>query len=345
MNILPIIYTVVSFAPVIFVFGFIIAMMYNANKHNIRKSKKDIFGYLFVILYAIVFIGTIVVAPFNKQLSLVGFGIILFSILGLLFFGAVSSSKDKGPDSIIVNGRLISYDRKSSKRNVDGYMIDYYTLRFLYNFGGGESKECVTLEEYSMSQIQYLQSLGNDVKLEVYKDNCRLLTGVRHIKDEALRTTAPHPDKTLTTKSMYNVELLATIACCLPNVIVLIFLVHFLWDISKVMTIIVGGLTLITTLTPVVNAFKYYRSRMKIDREGVRSTTTDYTITQLSNSRYTIEYTFITSTGERKPDKERIDADIYFAIKKLNGPLPIIVYENDSIVDVNLINNLKDSNR
>lgn len=333
----------ISFGPPIFVFGFIFSIMYKTRKTNIRKSKSDIFGFIFLIFFALVFIGTIAAPAIDPKLSIVGFGILLFSILGLLFFGAVSSAstKNKEPDTITTNARLIDYTRTKSKKNADGYMVDYYTLRFVYNFGGGESKECVTLVEYTLSQIKYLQSLGADVKIEVCNKYCDLITRVNHIKDDSLRTTAPHPNKNLKTKSLYSVDLIAAIVCVLPITLGALGMAILAWQSSKFVSILIVVIAVIPTAMPIITTFKNFSTKMKIDKSGSHTTTRDFTITQLSNRRYTVEYTYLDNFGNTKFDKESIDADLYFAIQSLNGPLPIIVYEKDSIIDVNLINELR----
>ncbi|MBO7219482.1 MAG: hypothetical protein J6V40_05870 [Clostridia bacterium] len=345
MNILEFIFLIFEFAPIILVFAIILGMMYSARKTNIQKSKSDIFGFIFVILYAIVFIGTIVAGSLGyKNLSLIGFAIILFSIIGLLLFGALSNSstKPKTNATLITTGRIINYQKHSTKRNADGNKIDYYTITFNYNTAG-TTKECTTLKEYTLAQIQYLQSLQEAIVIKVCNKYCEIQTKVNHIRNERLRSTAPHPAKVLKAQSLYSIDLIATIFCVLPIIIGAIVMAVTLWESNTIISIIIIAVAVIPNLIPIINAYRAYSIKMSINKKGTHATTRDYTITQLSNRRYIVEYSYQDNYGNTRYDKERLDADIYFAIKSINGPLPIIVYDKDSIVDVNLINDLKNN--
>lgn len=343
MNIIEIIIVILCISPILFIFGFILALMAHTNKTNIRKSKSDIWGYVFVVLYAIVFIGSILVSGYNKTWSLIGFGIILFSLLGLLLFAAIASASNKtiGPEVIRTTGRVIGQTIKKPKHNADGYLIEQFTIRFTYTHNN-ETKECETLETFSPSQIKYLQSLNSEVKLDVCNSYCRVISRVNHIKED-LRTTAPHPNKKLTTKSFYNVDFLAAIFGTAPILGGTIFMAYSAWETARPFSILVIIMGVAPVALAVLSTYNGYKGKMKIDKKGTHTTTRDYTITQLSNTRYIVEYSYLDNYGNTRYDKERLDADIYFAIKSINGPLPIIVYNNDSIVDINLINELKNN--
>ena len=137
------------------------------------------------MLYAAVFIGTVVSSTLGyKTYSLIGFAILLISIITLIFIAALTSANpSKKPKILECNGRLQDYKFKCRKKNSNGYMVDYYTIRFLY-YVDGETKECETLETYHLEQIKYLSSLENNVPLNVCKNYCEIRVNIADISDD-----------------------------------------------------------------------------------------------------------------------------------------------------------------
>lgn len=347
-NVIGVIILIVEMLPFVAVFAIIGYIMYKNS-----KSRTDvplyglIFSWVFFAFYAITF-GSIIIFPIfgKKKWSLISFGVLAGSlallILGYFISNAYKKHQLKHRQTKRVRAKLVgAIERQSTSRKMTGrepVSKNYYSLVFEYE-EDGIKKTCTSVKLYRLSQVAYINSLNEEIYIEVYKNTCEPeidtslapttydLQDIQDLKISSIEALG---------SAQNYIEIFATLVFTIPIFMATTLASIILWKNSTTVAIITLIIGLLAIFVPILFVIPYCRKKILITKNGIECEALEFENIGMTNSLGTycnIKYSYEMEDGKIKTKTERVLLNDYGKIKQLNR-LPIKIYKNSATIDL-----------
>lgn len=346
-NIIKMLILLLELLPMVFVFSIIGYGMYKSSKNRDVSLGGLIFSWILFAFYALTFSSIIVFPIFGKKhLSIISFGVLAATIAFMIAMSFVANAYKKHQlkhrQTKRVQAKLIgAIERRSSSLRITGrepVSKNYYSLLFEYE-EDGVKKTCTSAKLYHLSQVAYINSLDEQIYIQVYKNTCEPeidtsfaptnydLKDIENLKISSIESFGT---------SQNYITIFATLVFTIPIFMATTLASIILWKNSTTVAIITLIMGLLAIFVPILFVIPYCRKKILITKNGIECEALEFENVGMTNSLGTycnIKYSYEMENGKIKTKTERVLLNDYGKIKQLNR-LPIKIYKNSATIDL-----------